>query len=84
VPRSLGLELMTKKTKGAVDYRAGECCFHCQAFARPTASGEVLGHCVRVEGKIHPGDTCRLFEWAEETDDDGDGGLRVEEIRVGV
>ena len=76
---------MAKKDKAAVDYRAGEVCFHCQAFARPTASGEVLGSCVRVEGKIHPGDTCRLFEWAEETDDDGDGNPRAhDEIRVGA
>ena len=62
-----------KKTKEQVGYEPAQCCFNCGGFARPHTPGVVLGSCVRVEGAIHPADTCQLFQWALADDDDGDG-----------
>jgi hypothetical protein len=65
---------MKRADKEQVQYQASPCCFNCNGFGRPAAAGVVLGSCVRVEGDIHPADTCRLFQWAEPSDDDdGDG-----------
>ena len=77
---------MAKKDKAAVDYRAGEVCFHCQSFARPTEAGAILGHCSRVLGSVHPGSVCNLFEFGTEDDDDGDGRPSAQEFenRIGV
>jgi hypothetical protein len=61
---------MAKKDRASVDLRSAECCFACATFVRPNPPA-VLGTCLRVRGPIHPGDTCDLFEWGEETDDDG-------------
>jgi hypothetical protein len=71
---------MTKKNKEQVGYGPAQCCFNCAGFARPHTPGVVLGHCVRVEGTIHPADTCRLFQWALADDDDDDGRPSAREI----
>jgi len=74
---------MAKKDKEQVGYGPAQCCFNCAWFARPSAPGAVLGHCMRVEGKIHPANTCRLFSWLLEEDDDGDGRPQAhDEVRI--
>ena len=77
---------MAKKSKELVGHAPALCCFNCAWFARPSAPGAVLGTCMRVEGKLHPADICRLFSWALEDDDDGDGrpSAREFEDRVGA
>jgi len=61
--------------------RAGR---NCGAFARPTAAGVVLGSCARVQGQIHPADVCNEFDWAEETDDDGNPRAYEQQLGAGA